>query len=389
MIIDLLERTAVGMAVPADPLSWLTSAFAAAKPNLLSQVSAEAADDRLPVRYFEKELAQFFGTRHVIICRSQSEAVQAALIGLQLQPGDEVIVPALGARPLVNAIRAIGLKPVVVDVDEETFHLTPQAIARHLTDRTRAIVPVHVFGQCVDMEALLVLAYQHRLHIVEEASQAVGAVYTFANRTVRKVGTLGHASVLSLPVFAPLGGPTMGGAVLTNNDALAEELRALLSGAHPVPGLTGEKEFFNDDFSTAVLSNAHLQQLYQSNLMRLLTAVTYDDLLLEIPGVETPKGVPYSTHVFQEYAVLITRGRRDGLARFLCENGVVLPETGYLLSTDEAAGSFPAAESIAASLLLLPIHSASDRPTQEDLCDLIGEYMSAHEYDPTASGQYC
>ncbi|MBR5958889.1 MAG: DegT/DnrJ/EryC1/StrS family aminotransferase [Salinivirgaceae bacterium] len=270
------------------------------------------------VKTFEAELAQYLGVKHVIGCGNGTDALQVALMALGLKPGDEVITTNFTFIATVEVIALLGLTPVLVDVDEQTFNIDIEAVKQAITPRTKAIVPVHLFGQCANMEPLLQLAEKHGLYVVEDTAQGLGAEYRFSNGSVRKAGTMGTIGCTSFFPSKNLGCYGDGGALFTNDDQLAEQIRSLTNHGmkvryhHDMIGVNSRL----DTIQAAIL-RVKLPHLDEYNRARQSAAEKYNAALAGIDGLETPVTASFSTHIFHQYTLKVKNGQRDALKQHL------------------------------------------------------------------------
>ncbi|SHJ57446.1 dTDP-4-amino-4,6-dideoxygalactose transaminase [Pseudozobellia thermophila] len=283
------------------------------------------------VHAFQAELEEYLGVKHVIPCGNGTDALQIAMMGLGLKPGDEVITADFTFAATVEVIALLRLTPVLVDVYPDSFNIDVSAIERAITPRTKAIVPVHLFGQCAHMEAILELAEKHGLYVIEDNAQAIGANYTFENGKKQKAGTLGHVGATSFFPSKNLGAYGDGGAIFTNDDALAHTLRGIVNHGmyeryhHDVVGVNSRL----DSIQAAVL-RAKLPKLDEYCDKRRAAARKYSAAFDGIEGIIVPKTVANcegicdtcDCHVFHQYTLRIGNGKRDGLARHLGEKQI-------------------------------------------------------------------
>jgi UDP-2-acetamido-2-deoxy-ribo-hexuluronate aminotransferase len=318
------------------------------------------------VNEFTKNLAAYLGVKHVIPCANGTDALQIALMALKLSPGDEVITPAFSYVAPAEVSALLGLKPVLVDVHADTFDLKAECVEKALTPRTKAIVPVHLFGQCADMEAITVLARKHNLYIVEDAAQALGAEYTFSDGKVKRAGTIGDIGCTSFFPTKNLGCFGDGGALFTDNDLLAEKIRKIANHGqakkfhHEIVGINSRL----DTLQAAVLK-VKLKYLNQYAANRNAVAAYYDQELGNIAGLQIPQRHVPSTHVFNQYTVVIKNGGREQLKAFLQARGI--PSKIYYPLPLHAQPAFrqyqygpenlPVTEQLCTAVLSLPIHT--------------------------------
>ncbi|UYZ64543.1 DegT/DnrJ/EryC1/StrS family aminotransferase [Hymenobacter weizhouensis] len=334
----------------------------------LRHVLDEAAFIQGPaVQLFAQELSEYLGGPHVITCANGTDALQLALMSLALPPGAEVIVPAFTYVATLEAAAVLGLRPVPADVLPDTFGLDPAAVAAALTPRTGAIVAVHLFGQCADLEALRRLADEHGVALIEDNAQAIGATFTTAQGHTWPAGTVGEVGTTSFFPSKNLGGFGDGGALFTRDATRAERLRQLANHGqrrkyhHEHVGLNSRL-----DTLQAALLRVKLRYLDHWTAARQRAAAHYDAALAGRPGLLPPARDPRSTHVFHQYTVQVADepGRRDDLQRHLAAHGV--PSAVYypLPVHQQPAyeylgympGQFPVAERLCRTVLSLPIH---------------------------------
>ena len=336
------------------------------------------------VKTFEAELAQYLGVKHVIGCGNGTDALQVALMALGLKPGDEVITTDFTFIATVEVIALLGLTPVLVDVDEQTFNIDIEAVKRAITPRTKAIVPVHLFGQCANMEPLLQLADKHGLYVVEDTAQGLGAEYRFSSGTVRKAGTMGTIGCTSFFPSKNLGCYGDGGALFTNDDELAEQIRSLTNHGmkvryhHDMIGVNSRL----DTIQAAIL-RVKLPHLDEYNRARLAAAKKYNAALSDIDGLETPVTAAFTTHIFHQYTLKVKNGQRDALKKHLDEQGI--PNMVYYpipLHRQKAFepyvtenDSFPVSETICSEVLSLPMHTELDDEQIERITSAVRSFF--------------
>lgn len=272
---------------------------------------------------FAGELAQYLGVKHVIPCANGTDALQIALMALDLKPGDEVITPSFTYIATVEVVALLGLKPVFVEVDADTFTMDIESVRQAITPRTKAIMPVHLYGQSVDMAPLLQLAAEHNLPVIEDNAQAIGADYTFPDGTKAKTGAMGTIGCTSFFPSKNLGCYGDGGAIFTNDDALAEKLRMIANHGqkvkyyHEVVGCNSRL-----DTMQAAILRVKLPRLDGYNAARRKAADAYDAAFSGNPHIQTPVRAPYSTHVFHQYTLKLNGVDRDAVAAALTAKGI-------------------------------------------------------------------
>ena len=331
------------------------------------------------VTSFQKNLETYTGAKHVIPVGNGTDALQIALMALDLKPGDEVITPTFTFIATAEVVALLGLTPVVVDVDWDTMNISVEAVRKAITPRTKAIVPVHLFGQCADMEALMQIAKEHNLYIVEDACQAIGAVYTFADGTQKQAATMGEIGCTSFFPSKNLGCYGDGGAIFTNDDELAAKMRAIANHGmviryhHDTVGVNSRL----DSIQAAVL-DAKLPHLNHYIAERQRAAAYYDQAFANHPNILIPARSEQSTHVFHQYTLRLIDVDRDALREALAQAGVpamiYYPVPLHMQNAYQDAryqtGDFPVAEQLAACVLSLPMH------TELDIEQL--EYITTH-----------
>ena len=323
---------------------------------------------------FQAHLEQYTGAKHVINVGNGTDALQIALMGLGLKPGDEVITPTFTFIATAEVVALLGLTPVVVDVDWNTMNMDVEAVRRAITPRTKAIVPVHLFGQCADMEPLMALAKEHNLFIVEDACQAIGAKYTFSNGETKQAGTIGHIGCTSFFPSKNLGCYGDGGAIFTNDDELAAKMRAIANHGmvvryhHDMIGVNSRL----DSIQAAVL-DAKLPHLNDYIAARQRAAAYYDKAFGNNDKLLIPGRQANSTHVFHQYTLRVVGADRDALREGLAARGipamiyypVPLHQQKAYLDSRYKDGDFPVAEKLAACVLSLPMHTELDQEQLE------------------------
>ncbi len=331
---------------------------------------------------FQRSLESFLGVRNVIPVGNGTDALLIALMGLGLQPGDEVITPTFTFIATAEVAALLHLTPVVVDVEWDTFNMSVESVRRAITPKTKAIVPVHLFGQCANMEEILQIAEEHHLYVVEDACQAINASYMFSDGRQKKAGCIGDIGCTSFFPSKNLGCYGDGGAVFTNDDQLAERMRAIANHGmvvryhHDTVGVNSRL----DSIQAAVL-NAKLPHLNEYTQRRQKAAEYYSQGLADNAHLLTPVEAPYSTHVFHQYTLRIVDGSRDALREGLAERGI--PSMIYYpvpLHLQKAyqdprykRGDFPIAERLAQCVLSVPMHTELDREQQDYIIDAINE----------------
>ena len=321
------------------------------------------------VTEFQHHLESYTGAKHVIPVGNGTDALQIALMSLGLKAGDEVITPTFTFIATAEVVALLGLTPVVVDVEWGTMNMSIEAVRRAITPRTKAIVPVHLFGQCADMEPLMALAKEHHLTIIEDACQAIGAEYTFSNGEKKQAGTIGQIGCTSFFPSKNLGCYGDGGAIFTNDDELAGKMRAIANHGmvvryhHDMIGVNSRL----DSIQAAVL-DAKLPHLDEYIASRQRAAAYYDKAFRDNEHLLIPERTAQSTHVFHQYTLRLQNVDREALRAKLQEAGI--PAMIYYpvpLHMQKAyqdprykKGDFPVAEQLAECVLSLPMHTELD-----------------------------
>jgi dTDP-4-amino-4,6-dideoxygalactose transaminase len=321
------------------------------------------------VRLFEEELQRYLGVRNVISCANGTDALQIAMMALNLKPGDEIITTDFTFIATVEVVELLGLKLVLVEPDPDTFNISTEAIEKAITPRTKAIVPVHLFGQCADMEAIMKLAEKHGLHIIEDVAQATGTDYTFSDGTTRKAGTMGIIGCTSFFPSKNLGCYGDGGAIFTDNDELATLIRSITNHGMKV-------RYYHDNIGVnsrldtlqAAVLRVKLRHLDAFNEARREVADFYDRELGAVKSIKIPKRSAHSTHIFHQYTLKVKPEERDSLREHLENEGIpsmiyypvpLHVQKAYLhlgYRTDE----FPLTTRLCSEVLSLPVHTEMD-----------------------------
>lgn len=275
------------------------------------------------VKEFGQNLGEYLNVKHVIPCANGTDALQIALMALDLQPGDEVITPSFTFIATTEVIALLKLTPVFVDVDRETFCIDPVEIEKAITPKTKAIVPVHLYGQCANMDAIMEIAKKHNLFVVEDNAQAIGADFTFSDGTIKKAGTIGHIGCTSFYPSKNLGAFGDGGAIFTNDGQLAQKLQMIANHGmktryyHEMVGCNSRL-----DAIQAAILNIKLKHLDEYAAARQSAAAYYDKAFSGCEKITTPVKAGNSTHVYHQYTIVLNDVDRDGLIQFLSGKGI-------------------------------------------------------------------
>ena len=318
------------------------------------------------VKEFEYNLATYVGAKHVITCGNGTDALQIALMALGLEAGDEVITSTFTFIATAEVIALLKLKPVFVDIDSDTFTLDANQIEQVISDKTKAIIPVHLYGQSANMEKVMQIAKENNLFVVEDTAQAIGTNYTFDNGQVKQTGTIGDIGCTSFFPSKNLGAFGDGGALFTNNDEIAERIRMIVNHGskvkyyHQLVGVNSRL----DSIQAAIL-NVKLQHLNEYIDARQKAAAFYDEALSSVKGIKIPARNKKSTHTFHQYTIQLEGIDRNKLQAYLKEQGI--PSMVYYpvpLHIQEAyksygyqKGDFPVSEELAQKVLSLPMHT--------------------------------
>jgi UDP-2-acetamido-2-deoxy-ribo-hexuluronate aminotransferase len=333
---------------------------------MLNVVESTAFINGPDVNHFATELAAYLGVKHVIPCANGTDALQIALMALGLQPGDEVITPSFTYIATVEVVALLRLKPVFVDVDADTFTMNIDSVKRAITPKTKAIIPVHLYGQCVNMEPLLALAKERNIPVIEDNAQAIGGTYTFSDGATVKTGAMGTIGCTSFFPSKNLGAYGDGGAMFTNDDALAQTLKMVANHGqktryyHEMVGCNSRL----DSLQAAIL-RVKLRHLDEYCDARRAVADYYDNAFKNNPKIVTPYRAPYGTHVFHQYTLQLKNVSRDTVNQQLADRGI--PSMIYypvpshkqnmLKEYGTASLSLPVTDMLQDCVLSLPIHT--------------------------------
>jgi dTDP-4-amino-4,6-dideoxygalactose transaminase len=353
--------------------------------SVIDCISSTAFINGPAVKAFQLNLEKYLGVNHVIPCANGTDALQIALMALELSPGDEVIVPSFNYVATTEVIGLLGLVPVMVDVDHNTFNLTAELIKPAITNKTKVVVPVHLFGQSADMEEIMLLAKQHKLFVIEDNAQAIGATYIFKDDTTVKAGTIGHIGTTSFFPSKNLGCYGDGGAIFTNDKDLASKLKMIANHGqikkyeHKCIGVNSRL-----DTLQAGILNVKLKYLDIYSAARNEVATNYDQALKQLDGIKIPVRNPKSTHVFHQYTIQVKNGKRDQLKFFLESKGI--PSMIYYpipLNKQEAfknisrvVGDLHVTTELCKTVLSLPIHTEMNSDIQSYIVEKIKDFFN-------------
>lgn len=338
------------------------------------------------VHEFQKNLENYLEVKHVIPCANGTDALQIAMMGLDLKPGDEVITADFTFAATVEVIALLQLTPVLVDVDLDTMNISLEAIKKAITPKTKAIVPVHLFGRAANMEAIMAIAKEHNLFVIEDNAQAIGANCTFSDGSKKKAGTIGHVSSTSFFPSKNLGCYGDGGAIFTNDDALAHKIRGIVNHGmyvryhHDVVGVNSRL----DSIQAGVL-NVKLPLLNDYNAARKTAAAKYNEALNNHKNIITPDfDINGDDHVFHQYTLRIIDADRNGLMEHLLAKGIpcaiyypipLHSQKAYLDSRYKEE-DFPITNQLVKEVISLPMHTELDDEQIKFITDSVLEYLN-------------
>lgn len=367
----------------------LVSQYEKIKPEIdkavLDVIASSAFINGPEVKSFQAELEKYLGAKHVIPCANGTDALQIAMMALNLQPGDEVITGNFTYVATAEVIALLKLKPVLVDVFEDTFTIDPAAVEKAITPKTKAIVPVHLFGQCAKMDEIMAIAKKHNLYVIEDVAQAIGADYTFADGSKKKAGTIGDIGCTSFFPSKNLGCYGDGGAIFTENDDIAKKIRMVANHGQSV-------QYYHDEIGVnsrldsmqAAILRIKLRHLDEYAAARNKVAAYYDKSFANHPKVKIPVRDPKSTHVFHQYTLVLNGVDRTAMRDFLAAKGI--PSMIYYpvpLHLQKAymdprykEGDFPVTEHLCKNVISLPMHTEMSEADMEFIVSGVLEYLN-------------
>ena len=338
------------------------------------------------VKRFQQELEEYLDVKHVITCANGTDALQIAMMALGLKPGDEVITASFTYVATAEVIALLGLKPILVEVNPDTFLIDPASIEAAISKQTKAIVPVHLFGQCADMETILNIAKRHNLFVIEDTAQAIGAYYIFSDGIVKKAGCMGHIGCSSFFPSKNLGSFGDGGAMFTDDDVLAQKIRMIANHGqsiqyhHDIIGVNSRL----DTIQAAIL-RAKLPHLDEYNAKRNQAAAYYDRVFEAVEVIKIPKRASKTNHVFHQYTLQLSESlNREELRKYLLEKGIPsmiyypLPLHKQKAYIDDRypVGHFLITENLCERVLSLPMHTELSQEQLEYICDHVLGYIN-------------
>lgn len=351
---------------------------------VLDVLESSAFINGKPVADFASELSNFLGVKHVIPCANGTDALQIAMMALGLEPGDEVITPSFTYVATTEVVALLRLTPVFVEVDPQTFCIDPAKLEAAITPRTKAIVPVHLYGHAADMDPILAIAKKHNLFVVEDTAQAIGGSYTSASGAASMLGIMGTIGCTSFFPSKNLGCYGDGGAMFTNDDELANKMRMIANHGQSV-------RYYHDmvgcnsrlDTIQAAILRIKLARLHEYNTARRAAADYYDALFANHPKITTPYRAPYSNHVFHQYTLKLEGVDRDGLVKHLADHGIpsmiYYPVPAHRQKMfDHWGGSkfdLPVTDWLTERVISLPIHTELTKEQQDFIGSKVLEFI--------------
>lgn len=336
------------------------------------------------VQEFASDMEKYLDVKHVIPCANGTDALQVAMMGLGLKPGDEVITTSFTFIATAEVIALLGLTPVLVDVLEDTMNIDPEAIKKAITDKTKAIVPVHLFGQVANMDEIMAIAKAHDLFVIEDNAQAIGANYTFANGDTKKAGTIGNVGCTSFFPSKNLGAYGDGGAIFTNDDKLAAQLKVIVNHGmtvryyHDYVGVNSRL----DSMQAAVLK-VKLPHLDEFAKARNFAANYYNTAFADCEKITTPITASFTDHVYHQYTMKLHNVDRDALQQHLFDKGIAnavyYPVPLHLQKAYQdpryTAGDFPVTEKLSAEVMSLPMHTEFTEEQLKYVTDAVLDFV--------------
>ncbi|MBC7535732.1 MAG: DegT/DnrJ/EryC1/StrS family aminotransferase [Ferruginibacter sp.] len=337
------------------------------------------------VSEFADSLAKYNGSRYVIPCANGTDALQIALMALGLKAGDEIITPSFTYIATVEVAALLGIKPIFVEVDKKTFCIDPAVIEKAITPKTKAIVPVHLYGHAANMEAIMHLSEKHNLFVIEDNAQAIGNDYTFSNGNIKKTGSIGHIGCTSFYPSKNLGAFGDGGAIFTDDDNLAQKMRMIASHGQ-------SKRYYHDvvgcnsrlDAMQAAILNIKLTHLDEYIAARIKAADYYDKAFAGNKKIDTPYRDNNNKHVFHQYTIILHDTNRDELHQFLADRGVpsmiYYPVPAHRQKMFDAFGGnkyqLPDTDWLTERVISLPIHTELEEEQQQLIVSQVLEFVN-------------
>jgi UDP-2-acetamido-2-deoxy-ribo-hexuluronate aminotransferase len=352
---------------------------------VLDVMESSAFINGAPVKDFATNLSAYLGVKYTIPCANGTDALQIAMMALGLQPGDEVITPSFTYIATTEVIALLRLTPVFVEVDAQTFCIDPVALEKAITPKTKAIVPVHLYGHAAPMEEIMAIAKKHDLFVIEDNAQAIGCDYTFSDGTKKKTGVIGHIGSTSFYPSKNLGAFGDGGAIFTNDEELATKMRMIANHGQ-------SKQYYHDvvgcnsrlDSIQAAILNIKLKHLDEYIVARRAAADFYDKAFANHPKIKTPYRAPYSNHAFHQYTIQLEGVDRNGLKEFLAENRIpamiYYPVAGHqqkmFAQFNVSSQVMPVTDWLTERVISLPIHTELDEEQLTFITTKVLEYIN-------------
>ena len=353
--------------------------------EVLDVLESSAFINGKPVQDFAANLSAYLGVKHTIPCANGTDALQIAMMALGFQPGDEVITPSFTYIATTEVIALLKLTPVFVEVDPKTFCIDPTALEKAITPKTKAIVPVHLYGHAAPMEEIMAIAKKYDLFVIEDNAQAIGCDYTFSDGTKKKTGTIGHIGATSFYPSKNLGAFGDGGAIFTNDDELAVKLKMIANHGQ-------SKRYYHDvvgcnsrlDTIQAAILDIKLRHLDEYTIARRAAADFYDKSFAGNPKIKTPYRAPFSHHVFHQYTMILEGVDRDGLNQFLAEHKIpsmiYYPVPGHKQKMFEQFGTasqvMPVTDWLTGRVISMPMHTELDEEQLKFITNKVLEYVN-------------
>ncbi len=358
------------------------------KPEIDSAIQAvldsAAYINGKPVQEFAAGLCQYLDVKHTIPCANGTDALQIAMMAMDLQPGDEVITPSFTYIATTEVVALLKLTPVFVEVDPRTFCMDPASLRKAITPKTKAIVPVHLYGHAAPMEEIMAIANEFGLYVIEDNAQAIGCDYTFSDGTKKKTGTIGTVGATSFYPSKNLGAYGDGGALFTNDDALAQKMKMIANHGQ-------QKRYYHElvgcnsrlDTIQAAILNIKLRELDHYNHARQKVAAFYDQAFADHSAITTPLVAPYSNHVYHQYTILLNGVDRDGLNAYLAEQSIpsmiYYPVPGHrqemFAGFDMSHYDLAVTDWLTERVISLPVHTEMDEEQLGYITEHILKYL--------------
>lgn len=352
--------------------------------EVISVIESTAFINGPAVGRFQQNLQEYMGVKHVIPCANGTDALQVAMMALDLQPGDEVITTSFTFIATAEVINLLKLKPVFADVNPDTFNIDASQIEKVITPKTKAIIPVHLYGQCADMESIMTIAKKHNLYVIEDTCQAIGADYTFSNGVSKKAGTIGEIGCVSFFPSKNLGCYGDGGAIFTDDDKLAEKLKVVVNHGMKV-------RYYHDEVGVnsrldtiqAAILDIKLKHLDTYTKARQYAAATYNKAFAANKRITTPGIDPKSTHVYHQYTLKIENINQFDFQKYLNDKGIpamiYYPVPLHLQKAyaylGHKEGDLPVTEMLCKKVLSLPMHTELDDEQLNYITTAILDYL--------------